>query len=375
MKIVLVGGGSGGHFYPLIAIAEALLEQAKTQKLIAPELYYLGPDVFDAESLVTYNITFRRVPAGKIRRYFSFRNILDSFKTFWGICVAIVQLFSIYPDVIMSKGGYTSVPVVIAAYLLRIPVVIHESDVAPGRANKFAARFARYIAISYDDAAAHFDTTRTALTGIPIRKELRGNFPENPFKILGVDSGPLILIIGGSSGAERINGLVIETLDRLLPKFTIVHQVGEENVAGVKASAEALTDDRELLEKYHIRSFLTAEQLHAALSAAEIVVSRAGSGTIHEIAIHGKPSILIPIPEEISHDQRGNAYAYARDGASSVIEEKNLTPNVLVAEIERITGNQELMQTMAEKALIFAPNDAAEKIAAALIEIGLEHDR
>lgn len=375
MRIVLVGGGTGGHFYPLIAIAEELLAYAKAQKLILPELYYMGPSAYDPGSLFAYGITHTKVPAGKIRRYVSPKNISDLFVTFWGILVAIWKLYVIYPDVVMSKGGYTSVPVVIAAWILRIPVVIHESDATPGRANKLGAKFARYIAVSYDDTAEYFNPDKVALTGIPIRRVLREAPVSDPFSMLGIPNDRLLFVIGGSLGAERINNLILESLDELLPQYTILHQVGERNVEPVQKSADALSENKDLLKKYHIRGFLDVESFHAALSAAEVVISRAGSGTIHEIAIHGKPAILIPIPEDVSHDQRTNAYAYARSGAASVIEEKNLTPNVLMAELGRISSDPDNMLRMTEQALLFAPRDAAEKVAQALIGIGLEHER
>ena len=142
MRIVFVGGGSGGHFYPLMAIAEAIREQDRAANRDT-ELYYLGPDVFNEDRLASLQIRFVRVPAGKLRRYRSIQNYFDLFKTAIGIVVAFFKLLKLYPDVVMSKGGFTSVPTVIAASLLRIPIVIHESDAVPGRANKLAARFAR----------------------------------------------------------------------------------------------------------------------------------------------------------------------------------------------------------------------------------------
>ena len=378
MKVVLVGGGTGGHFYPLIAIAEAVIMSAKAQNIALPELYYMGPKAYDQSSLFAYNIKFISCPAGKRRRTSSvgdfFRNILDMAKTFGGIFVAVWKLYSIYPDVVMSKGGYTSVPVVFAAWLLRIPIIIHESDAVPGRANKFAKNFARYIAISYENAGLYFPNEKTAFTGIPVRTELLAPAPEKSREKLQITGEkPLICILGGSQGAERINDLIASSLDILLPKYTILHQVGERHVKVVTETARALTQNADLLSDYYIRGFMDVETMHQALSAANVVVARAGSTTIYEIAIHTKPAILIPIPEEISHDQRANAYAYARSGAASVIEEKNLTPHLLMSEIERIIGDPVLRESMQESAQTFAKYDAATKIANILIAVGLEH--
>ncbi len=374
MRIVFVGGGTGGHFYPLMAIAEAVLAHAEESKHVTPDLYYFGPDPYDQGSLFSSGITFVYCPAGKMRRYYSFKNILDLGVTAWGIVVALAKLFILYPDVIMSKGGYTSVPVVVAAWLLRIPIVLHESDAAPGRANILAARFAKYIAITYDDTATYFPPGKVALTGIPVRKELLLPAPQNRRTHLGLASDkPLLLVLGGSQGAERVNNLIISTLRDLLPLFEIIHQTGPQNERPTQDTARALLAEKELLAFYHVRGFLDVETLHSALSEAVLVISRAGSGSIYEIALHGKPAILIPIPEDVSHDQRKNAYAYARTGAGEVIEERNLTPHLLVSEITRIMSSTEIQRKMQEAALKFGTKDAAVRIADALVEIGASH--
>ncbi len=369
MRIVFVGGGTGGHFYPLIAVAEALIARAKANNHLAPDLFYMGPDPYDAGSLFTSGITFVYCPAGKRRRYSSIQNFFDVGKTIAGVCVALWQLFVLYPDVIMSKGGYTSVPVVIAGWLLRIPIVIHESDAVPGRANLLAARFAKYIAITYDDAAHFFQEDKVALTGIPVRKELLSTVDSS-----ALHTKPVILVLGGSQGAERINDLIVSALGDLLPIYDIVHQVGTTNISVVTQTAKALLHNEELLAGYHVQGFFEASQLHMYESAAVLIISRAGSGSIYEIALHGKPSILIPIPEDISHDQRKNAYAYARTGAAEVIEERNLTPHLLVSEITRIMSAPQIYTTMSEAALKFGTRDAAERIAEALTSIALSHE-
>jgi UDP-N-acetylglucosamine--N-acetylmuramyl-(pentapeptide) pyrophosphoryl-undecaprenol N-acetylglucosamine transferase len=374
MRIVFVGGGTGGHFYPLIAVAEAILAHAKEQRLFVPELYYMGPEPYDEGSLFASGITFIKCPAGKMRRYASFKNVTDFGKTLVGICVAVWKLFVLYPDVVFSKGSYTSIPVLTAAWFLRIPVVIHESDTIPGRANRFGAKFAKYIAITYDDTIAHFPAEKTAKTGIPTRKELLLPPPKNARVLLGLETDkPLIFITGGSSGAERINDLIVSTLAELLPSYEIFHQVGAQNEKNVLDTARALLKNNPLLSQYHVRGFLDAVTLHRAESTADLIISRAGSTSIFEIALHGKPSILIPIPEEISHDQRTNAYAYARTGAAEVMEERNLSPHLLTAEITRIMNNPQISQKMSAAALTFGARDAAPRIAEALIAESLSH--
>ncbi len=172
MKIGLVGGGTGGHFYPLIAVAESV-------RAIDPtiELYYFGPHPYNDDELRRLNITYVPCPAGKLRRYFSLQNFTDAFRSIAGIFVAWYKLFLLYPDVIFSKGGYTSVPILLMARFYRIPVVIHESDSKPGRASLLARKFARYIGIAYASAASYFPTEKTALVGIPIRQSVRTPHP------------------------------------------------------------------------------------------------------------------------------------------------------------------------------------------------------
>jgi UDP-N-acetylglucosamine--N-acetylmuramyl-(pentapeptide) pyrophosphoryl-undecaprenol N-acetylglucosamine transferase len=370
-RIVLVGGGTGGHFYPLIAVAERLNETKQTGASIS--LYYFGPDPYSQAVLTEHDIAFVRIPAGKRRKYFSPLNFIDPFKTLYGVFVAIFKLYFIYPDAIFSKGGFTSVPVVLAAWLLRIPIMIHESDSKAGSANKLAAHFARYIAIAYDEAAQFFLKEKIALIGIPLRRSLMTPHPD-PLTALNLPSDrPLLFVTGGSLGSQRINNLILESLDELLPYFSIVHQTGPTNEAYVRTTAVELIRDQELLKNYLAKGTLTAEEMHLALSGSSFIISRAGSGSIFEIAHTGKPSIIIPIPEDISHDQRTNAYAYARTGAATVLEEGNLTDSLLVAEITRIMTDETLYAQMSAAAKAFARHDAADVIARTLLEIAQEH--
>ena len=206
---MLVGGGSGGHFYPLMATAEAL--RAREAELGTDiRMYYIGPEIFDEPALGKLSISYVHCPAGKMRRYFSIQNFTDFFRNIYGFFVALYQLFSLYPDVVFSKGSHTSVPVVLAAFVLQIPIVIHESDAKPGRANMFARRFARYIGISYPEAAKFFEAKKTSLVGIPLRKAF---YEEPNTKCLReqkiIPGDPYIMFVTGSLGAERLNNFVL----------------------------------------------------------------------------------------------------------------------------------------------------------------------
>jgi UDP-N-acetylglucosamine--N-acetylmuramyl-(pentapeptide) pyrophosphoryl-undecaprenol N-acetylglucosamine transferase len=370
-RIVLVGGGSGGHFYPLIAVAERLNDYKNAGNAL--ELFYIGPTAYDAKELQLNNITFVRCPAGKRRRYFSVLNYLDIFVIFYGFFVAVYKLYVIYPDVVFSKGSHTSVPVILAAFFLRIPIVVHESDAKAGNANKLASYFARYIAISFNEVAKYFPAAKVARTGIPLRKIFSVN-PDNPVASLGLPTDkPLLFVTGGSLGALRLNNLILESLDELLPHYTIFHQTGTDHEQVVIQSATSLIRDAHLLEHYFVRGNLSGSEMNMAQTGAALIISRAGSGTIFEIAQKGKPSILIPIPESVSHDQKSNAYAYAGSGAASVLEEQNFADGLLASEINRIMGNQELYNTMSHAAVSFNQSDASTQIAKTLLGIAEEH--
>ena len=378
MTIGFTGGGTGGHFYPIIAIAEALRDVVREEHLIEPTFYYLAPDPFDEKALFENGIAFIRIPAGKVRRYFSPRNASDLLLTFAGTLKAVGTLFHIYPDVIVSKGGYGSVPTLLAARLLRIPVIIHESDAKPGRASLLAAPFAKKIAISFESAADYFpEKTRKkiARTGIPIRKALMRTESEGARQYLGLESGiPTVLVIGGSQGAVRINDAVIAALPELVAFANVIHQTGQANLASVEAIAQVTLDKNPHADRYHPFGYLSEVSLQRAAGAADLVISRAGASSIAEIGLWKKPAILVPIPESVSHDQRTNAYSYARTGAATVIEEKNLAPHLLVAEIRRILEDPALAKKMGQSAEGFTDPDAARILAKEIIAIALPHE-
>lgn len=370
IRILLVGGGSGGHFYPLISIAESLNAHPAH-----PTLFFAGPDRYDETALTHENISYIHIKAGKQRRYTSILNTIDMVKTAWGVFVALIRLYILYPDVVMSKGGYTSVPVVLAAAFLRIPIVIHESDAVVGRANKLASRFARHIIVAYEEAKnALPHHVPVQKLGIPIRSAFFQKPTVHAIADFGIDpSRPVILVIGGSQGAEKINSFILDALDELLVDFSVIHQTGVPHHELCVVSAENLIPNIELRKHYHAVPFLNAQSLNDAYWLSRIVISRAGSTSIYEIALHGKPSILIPISEEVSHDQRTNAYAYARSGGAIVLEEKNLSDGLLRAEIDRIMQDDATYEQMSRSASQFAQTDTAQKMAEILIETAKTH--
>lgn len=378
MKIVFTGGGTGGHFYPIIAVAEELKTLVKERKIIEPELYFFGPAPYDERELFEHNITFVHTPAGKMRRYFSLLNISDSIKTFFGIINTTLALYRVYPDVVFSKGGYGSVPTLLAAKFLKIPAVLHDSDAVPGRATILAAGFAKKIGISYEDALAYFPKKlhdRIALTGNPVRSGVRNPAREGAHDFLELEKNvPVILILGGSTGSEKINDTVLSALPQLVAKYQIVHQTGKANFASVEETAKVILGKNERRHRYKVYPYLSELALKMAAGAADLVISRAGSGSIAEISSWGLPSLLIPIPENVSRDQRLNAFAYAHEGAAIVIDQSNLSPNLMVAEIDRLFTNPKERNDMAEAAKTFSRPDAGKVLAEAILETALEHE-
>ena len=375
MKILLTGGGSGGHFYPIIAVAQSINTIAREQKLIDIELFYMAPQPYDERLLFENNITFIKNSAGKVRRYFSILNIIDIFRTGWGTVKAVWQLYWLYPDVVFGKGGYVSYPALFAAWFLRIPVVIHESDSVPGKVNIWAGKFARRIAVSYPDAAAFFKKEKVAFTGNPVREELTHPVKDGSHEFLHLEKNlPVILVLGGSQGAQLINQVILDALAQLVEKYQIIHQTGKANFESVKSTADAILLTSQFKTRYMPLDHLNSLTLRMAAGVADLIISRSGS-TIFEIAVWGVPAILIPIKESSGDHQRKNAYSYARSGAAVVVEENNLTPNLLRLEVDRLIESQADRAKMKRAAEGFARLDSAHLIAQEILTIGLEHEK
>jgi UDP-N-acetylglucosamine--N-acetylmuramyl-(pentapeptide) pyrophosphoryl-undecaprenol N-acetylglucosamine transferase len=376
MKIVFTGGGTGGHFYPIIAVAQKVNQIIDNENIIGVQLYYISDDPYDRELLLENGMIFEAISAGKIRTYFSLKNISDLFKTFFGVINSIYKLFSIYPDVVFSKGAYASFPTVFAARLLRIPLLIHESDCSPGKVNKWSGHFARKIAISFPEAGEYFPKERTAWTGQPIRAEIESPASKKEaldyFKL--ESDLPVIFIIGGSQGAELINNAILDALPTLIKSYQIIHQTGVKNFTTTSGQAEVVLANNKLKSRYTPFAFLNVLQMKMAAGAATIIISRAGS-TLFEIASWGIPSILVPFNNSNGDHSKKNAFSYARAGACSVIEENNMTANILCSEVERIIGDKTGYQVMAQNAKTFSHPGAAQKIARELVDIALSHEK
>lgn len=372
IKILLTGGGTGGHFYPLIAVAEEINKLVDEKKIANVRLYYFSDSPYDKEALFDNQIIYKEIKTGKLRTYFSIQNFFDIFKTIGGVISGFFAVFSLYPDVVFAKGAYASFPSLFAARLLGIPVVVHESDAAPGRVTSWAGKFARYVAVSYKESFQFFPKDRTAHVGQPVRPELEHPSPGG-LEYLQLESEvPVILILGGSSGAQIINEAVLDILPELVQKYQVIHQTGKNLFADVQKRSDHILKESEFKSRYKPFPFLNLIGMRMAAGVASVVVSRAGS-TIFEIAAWGVPSIIIPFTVSNNDHAKKNAFAYARAGGCIVVEEKNLKPHVLLSEIERITTDLILHDKMSADAKAFYQPGAAKKIAEKVLSIALEH--
>ncbi len=368
MKILFTGGGSGGHVVPIIALAREL-RKITTSNL---GIFYIGPeDEFNELLLSQEGIRVFHIQAGKVRRYFTFKTIFQNLfdlliKTPLGIVQAFWRIFVLAPDVIFSKGGYGAIPATVAGKLLGIPIFLHESDIIPGMANRIGGRFSSRVFVSFPHTA-YFPPQKTILTGNPIRKEILTGSKTQAQELFHITGEkPVLLILGGSQGAQRINNLMLLILNDLLASFEIIHQTGENNFSQVRAEAHAVTLE-EKQKYYHPVPFLKETDLRHAYAAADFIISRAGAGSIFEFAALGKPSILIPLPESAQGHQIQNAYAYAATGAAIVLEEANLKPHFFLEKLKYLFSSPQELEKMKNAALAFAKPDSAKVIADTLV--------
>ena len=369
VRIVFTGGGSGGHVYPLIAIAEVLGKKFDDIK-VNVTFDYLGPNDAYAALLSGHGMSVHPIAAGKMRRYFSLENFFDIPKLFIGFFQALYHLYLIMPDVVFSKGGTGALPVVVAAWFYRIPVAIHDSDATPGKTNVMSGRFATKIFLSFDKAAAYFNPAKVEITGAPLRAEF---FEERTTKeaakeIMGFNKDqPLTLIMGGSQGAMRINDFVLANINQFLAGTQVLHQTGVANLADVQKLSQVALLQASPKNKYLPVGYFQKDII-TALTAADVVVARSGS-SVFELAAFGLPAILIPLSESANDHQRADAYEFAKTGAAVVIEESNLLPGIFFTQLNNILTNVDLRAKMSAASSAFFIPGAAETIAQSLITL------
>ena len=320
-KIILTGGGTAGHVTPNLALIPALSDQGY-------DIRYIGSlNGIEKELIEKAGIPYDGISSGKLRRYFSLKNFTDPFRILRGYVQAKKILKRQKPDVIFSKGGFVAVPVVLAAKKRHIPVIIHESDMTPGLANKLCIPSARNVCCNFPETLKYLPKEKAVLTGSPIRKELLNGSPLTGFRFTGLSSEKtVLLVIGGSLGSVRVNTAIRNILPELLKTWQVIHLCGKGNL-----------DESLKNRKGYVQYEYVSAQLKDLFAISDLVISRSGANSICEILALKKPNILIPLSAAASRgDQLLNAESFRKQGFSEVLEEEELTDRALLALIEKV---------------------------------------
>lgn len=331
-KIIMTGGGTAGHVTPNLALVPRLEKEGF-------EIKYIGSkDGIEKGIIANNNIPYYGISSGKLRRYFDVKNFTDPFKVLKGVFEAKKILKKEKPDVIFSKGGFVTVPVVIAAHMKKIPVVSHESDMTPGIANKLASPFCSKLCVTFRESLKYIKDNKGVLTGSPIREEILKGSKEKGLKFCGFNNDKEVLfIMGGSLGSVVINNAIYDNIDELLKKFNIIHICGKGNV------------NKELANKSGYKQFeFIDKELPDLMATADYIVSRAGANSIFEFLALKKPTLLIPLSKKASRgDQILNANSFKNEGYALVMQEEEITKATFINKIEElITKKQELISNM-----------------------------
>ena len=325
-KIIMTGGGTAGHVTPNIALIPSLKEKGF-------EIKYIGSKTgIEKEIIEKNNIPYFGISSGKLRRYFDVKNFSDPFKVLKGVFEARRIISKEKPDVIFSKGGFVSVPVVIAAYMKNVPVVAHESDITPGLANKLASPFCDKLCVTFRESLKYVKGDKGVLTGSPIREEiLKGSKLKGLSRCGFLGKKEVLFIMGGSLGSKVLNDVIRNNIDILVDEFDIIHICGKGNVN------EALEG-----KKGYIQFEYVNQELPDLMAAADYIISRAGANSIFEFLALKKPTLLIPLSRKASRgDQILNAESFKKEGYSLVLEEEEITKESFIGKIEELKKQKE----------------------------------
>jgi len=347
MKILVTGGGTGGHVFPLMSVVSELKKQ-KTK------IIYVGSgNLLERVQARKYNISYKKIFSGKWRRYFDLNNFIDIFKIIIGFLQSILIILFFWPDAIFSKGGYVGLPIVYAAWILRRPIFIHESDSVLGLANKLSIKKCKKIFVGFPAKYHHnLPIDKVVYTGNPMSENYNNLRIKKYFK----NNKPTIFVTGGSQGARFINQTIAKVLPVLTKKYNIIHLAGNLDYEWLKKNS---------WKDYLLYSF--TDDFASMLYNSDLIISRSGS-TIFEIAYCAKPSILIPLPSSANNHQEVNARILEQENAAIVLREKNLTSESLLEIIERIMEDKNLREELAGKINQFFQKDASRIIAEEIIK-------
>jgi UDP-N-acetylglucosamine--N-acetylmuramyl-(pentapeptide) pyrophosphoryl-undecaprenol N-acetylglucosamine transferase len=377
IKILVTGGGSSGHISPALAIIKTLAELAEGADWRPIFRYIGGTRGIERQQVTAAGVEFVGVETGKLRRYFSLENLTDLFRIPVGVAQSLREVARFRPDVVLSTGGYVGVPAVLAAWLLRVPILTHEQTVQIGLANRITARFARTIALTFESARAELPAGlrgRAIVTGNPVRPLIFGGDGRSAAGWAGFamedDRLPTVYVTGGSQGARIINRAVEAALPELLQLCRVIHQCGqqpegeEQDFDRLERAAAGLSP--ELRRRYHYARFVGAE-IKDVFALADLVVGRAGAGTIAEICVLGKPALYIPLVPTGGDEQTRNARACEAAGAAAIIPQAELSGARLLADVRRLLADRARLDAMGRAALTLGKPDAARAVAQALL--------
>jgi UDP-N-acetylglucosamine--N-acetylmuramyl-(pentapeptide) pyrophosphoryl-undecaprenol N-acetylglucosamine transferase len=376
MRVLLSGGGTGGHVYPGLAVAAALIGTGADpgQQADRPEdresvsLLWVGSvDGLEGDLVRRGGVPFRGIVAGGVHGLSLKRMAINAAKMARGLGQAWQVIGEFRPHVCFVTGGYVSVPVALAAWMRRVPVLVYLPDIEPGQAVRFISRFARRVAVTAEDSRAYFPSRKVVVTGYPIRPELRTVDRDAARERLGLCSDlPVLLVMGGSRGARPINRALTAALEELLPACEIIHISGYLDADWVAQCEDTLP--LELRRRYHSHAYLHSQEMAQAMAAADLVVARAGAATMAEFPVMGLASVLVPYPHYWRY-QKVNADYMVRRGAAIQLEDEQLATD-LVPTVRRLLGDGAARRAAGQRARALARPEAARHIARELLQLG-----
>lgn len=370
MRVLVSGGGTGGHIYPALAVAAQLRSEYQA------EILFLGSDDgLETQIVPAAGLRLATIKAGKVRRYVSWQTVKGVMRIPLGVVQAVEIVRRFRPDLAFTSGGYVAVPAGLAAYLNRVPLLMHQQDVPPNLSNRQVAPLATRISVAFEDSLAYFPTRKTLLLGNPIRQEIldaRQLSPQEARTKLGLAPAlPLLLVTGGSQGARHLNQVVCAALPELLETCQVLQISGKDlhNETLAQSNAVLAAQDESLKQRYRLVPYLN-EEMPVALQAADLVLCRSGASTLSELAALSKPSLLVPLPPALGKSpQEANAAMFERKQAGQVIKDADLEPKLLAERVKYIMTSPALLSSMVESVSTLGRPEATQDIAAELLKL------
>lgn len=370
IRVVVSGGGTGGHIYPALAVATHLRDRYHA------EILYLGSDDgLETQLVPAAGFRIATIKAGKLRRYISWNTVKGVARVPIGLAQAVGIVRSFRPDVVFSSGGYVAVPAGLAARINGVPLLMHQQDVPPNLSNKLIAPLASKISVAFADSVQYFPARKTLHLGNPVRQEIlsiRQTTVEEARQALGFQPEiPLLLVTGGSQGARHLNQTVVESLPAILPHWQVLQISGNKLFAETQEAANRVLQnvDENLKQRYRLVAYMS-DEMPMALQAAAIVLGRAGAATLSELAVLGKPGILVPLPPAIgSSPQEVNADMFGRENAAIVVRNSALRSETLIEQLTTLSNSTERLLSMSEAVLRFARPHATDDIVEAVVKL------